>query len=178
MKLAAGNKVVYPSLGPCLIGPVIEKTVSNSQISFYHLELLDDSGGTLLVPVNKVEEIGIRLLLKRSDIPKLLGKLRLTAIPTKDWKQRANDNLKRLTSGSAFDLAEIVESLSELKKVKSLSFRENWTLERAKKLLICEISEVMGETRNFAEKKVDQALSAERKERKLPRALPTGLHAA
>ncbi|MGH9799851.1 MAG: hypothetical protein ACRD82_05755, partial [Blastocatellia bacterium] len=104
--------------------------------------------------------------------------LKQTAIPTKDWKQRATDNNNRLTSGSAFDLAEIVESLSELKKTKSLSFRENWTLERAKKLLVCEISEVTGETKRAAEKKVDQALSAEKKERKLSMVNVTGPHAA
>jgi RNA polymerase-interacting CarD/CdnL/TRCF family regulator len=48
----------------------------------------------------------------------------------KDWKQRANDILRLFTSGSAFDLAEIVGSLTELNKTKTLSLRESWTLER------------------------------------------------
>ena len=63
-----------------------------------------------------------------------------------------------MTSGSAFDLAEVVESLTELSTRKSLSFRESWTLERAKRLLVCEISEVTGETKSAAEEKVEQAL--------------------
>lgn len=178
MKLTVGSKVVYPSLGPCLIGPVVRKTVADRHVNFYHLALLDDSGGELFVPVEKAEEIGIRMLLKRSEIPKLLGLLKQTAVPTKDWKQRASDNLKRLTSGSAFDLAEIVESLSELKNTKSLSFRENWMLERAKKLLVCEISEVMGKTKSDTEKKVDQALNAEKNLGNIPNIAITGMHAA
>jgi hypothetical protein len=54
----------------------------------------------------------------------------LKAEIAKDRKQRANDILKRFTSGSAFDLAEVVESLTELGKTKMLTLRESWTLTR------------------------------------------------
>jgi CarD family transcriptional regulator len=158
--LTSGNKVVYPSQGPCLIGPVVKKVIDGKQISFYQLALLDDSGGELLVPVDKAQTIGIRPLLNRSDIPKVLGLLKEPPGANKDWQQRANDNFKLLTSGSAFDLAEVVKSLTRLSEKKALSFRESRTLEKARKLLIGEISEVMGETKSAAEKHVDEALKA------------------
>ncbi|MGH9753812.1 MAG: CarD family transcriptional regulator [Blastocatellia bacterium] len=160
MILTIGNKVSYPSQGPCLIGPVIKIIVDGRPIRFYQLALLDDSGGELLVPVDKVQAIGIRPLLNRSDIPKLLGMLKMPAGTSKDWKQRANDNFKLLTSGSAFDLAEVVKSLTGLGEKKALSFRESQTLEKARKLLIGEISEVMGETKSAAEEQIDEALKA------------------
>jgi hypothetical protein len=47
-----------------------------------------------------------------------------------------------------------------LSKAKALSLREIWTLARARKLLVCEISEVMGETESAAEEQLDQALRA------------------
>ena len=134
--------------------------VAGEPRSFYHLIVLDDSGGELFVPVDKVQTIGIRPLVKRSDVPKLLGQLMKTSEMARDWKQRANDILRLFTSGSAFDLAEIVGSLTELSKTKSLSLRESWTLVRARQLLVCEISEVMGETKSAAEEQVDQALRA------------------
>jgi CarD family transcriptional regulator len=124
------------------------------------LVVLDDSGGELFVPVDKVQAIGIRPLLERSEIPKLLDQLMKRAKIAEDWKQRAKDNLKLFATGSAFDLAEIIKSLTELRETKTLSLRENWTLERARKLLICEIAEVMGETKIAAEEQVDQALKA------------------
>jgi RNA polymerase-interacting CarD/CdnL/TRCF family regulator len=162
--LSVGNKVIYPSQGPCLIGPVVRKVVDGRPISFYQLALLDDSGGELLVPVDKAQAIGIRLLLKRSDIPKLLSLLKKPAGAAKDWKQRANDNFKLLSSGSAFDLAEVVKSLTKLSETKLLSFRESQMLEKARRLLICEIAEVMGETKSAAEEQVDKALKARKSE--------------
>jgi CarD family transcriptional regulator, regulator of rRNA transcription len=156
--LTSGNKVVYPSQGPCLIGPVVKKVIDGKQISFYQLALLDDSGGELLVPVDKAQTIGIRPLLNRSDVPKVLGLLKDPPGAYKDWQQRANDNFKLITSGSAFDLAEVVKSLTRLSEKKALSFRESRTLEKARKLLIGEISEALGETKSAAEGHVDEAL--------------------
>ena len=160
MILTVGSKVVYPCQGPCLVGAVVERLVAGEPRSFYHLIVLDDRGGELFVPVDRVQTISVRPLVKRSDVPKLLGHLMETTKVAKDWKQRANDILRLFTSGSAFDLAEIVGSLTELSKAKDLSLRESWTLARARKLLVCEISEVMGETKSAAEEQVDQALRA------------------
>jgi CarD family transcriptional regulator, regulator of rRNA transcription len=92
--LTVGSKVVYPCQGPCLVGAVVERSVAGEPRSFYHLIVLDDSGGELFVPVDKVRAIGIRPLAQRSDIPKLLGHLMETTKVAKDWKQRANDILK------------------------------------------------------------------------------------
>jgi CarD family transcriptional regulator len=157
---SVGNKVVYPCQGPCLIDTVINRVVNDRPRSFYHLVVLDGSGGELYVPVDKAQAIGIRPLLERSDIPELLDQLTKTTRIAMDWKQRANDNLKLFISGSAFDLAKIIESLTELREMKGLTLREKATLDRARKLLVCEISEVMGETKIAAEERVDQALEA------------------
>src|SRR5215470_13253304 len=111
MTLSVGNKVVYPSQGPCLIGAVVKKVVGGRSMSFYQLALLDDSGGELFVPVDKVGVVGIRELLGKSEIPKLFGQLKKLPAVVTHWKQRTLDNTKLLASGSAFDLAQVIESL-------------------------------------------------------------------
>ena len=158
MILTSGNKVVYPSQGPCLIGPVIKKVIDGRPISFYQLALLDDSGGELFVPVDKAQTIGIRPMLNRSDIPKLLDLLKGPSGADKDWRQRAVDNFKLLTSGWTCDLAEVGKSLTKLREKRALSLRESRTLEKARKLRIGEASEVMGETKSPAEEQIDEAL--------------------
>jgi RNA polymerase-interacting CarD/CdnL/TRCF family regulator len=158
MTLTVGSKVVYPCQGPCLVGEAVERVVAGERRSFYHLIVLDDKGSELFIPVDRVQTIDVRLLVKRSDVPKLLDQLTKTSEMSRDWKRRADGILRLFTSGSAFDLAEIVGSLTELGNAKTLSLRESWTLARARKLLICEISEVMGETKSAAEERVDQIL--------------------
>jgi CarD family transcriptional regulator, regulator of rRNA transcription len=162
MMLSVGNKVVYPNQGPCLIGAVVNKVIGGRPTSFYRLVIMDDSGDTLFVPLDKITTLGIRQLMAKSEIPRLLSHLKKGAVTEKNWKQRALDNAKLLSSGSAFDLAEVVESLTELSATRALLPRDRQILERAKKILICEISEVMGETRSAAEEQVDEALKSEK----------------
>lgn len=162
MTLGVGNKVIYPSQGPCRIGRIVTRVIDGTPIEFYHLLVLAEGGGELYVPVGKAQAIGIRLLLDKSDIPGLLGQLKKTVATADHWKQRADYNSKMSTSGSAFDLAEVVESLTELRDTKALTLGEARTLERARRLLIDEISEVMGETKQEAEQQVDVALKAQK----------------
>jgi CarD family transcriptional regulator len=163
MVLNIGNKVIYPSHGPCLISSIVDKVVNEQVMTFYQLSVLNDGRGTLLVPIEKAKTIGLRPLLKKPEIPRLLDQLKRPSKASPDRKQRVRDNLKLLLSGSAFDLAEIVESLSELVETKALSQGERGTLERAKRLLVCEIAEVTGETKEEVEEQVDQALIARTK---------------
>lgn len=163
LTLAPGDKAMYPGVGPCLIGRVEKRIVDARAVMFYHLIVLDGSRGELFIPVEKAVFIGVRLMIKKSEIPKLLAHLQERANIADNWKQRASDNSKLFTSGSPFDLAEIVASLTELSDTRSLTVGEARTLERARRLLVCEISEVMGETKSAAEEQVDQALKARNK---------------
>jgi len=164
MVMNSGNKVVYPYQGPCRIGALVKKVFGGRPMSFYSLTVMDGSGDVLFVPVDKVETLGIRQLIEKSEIPRLLCRLRreakTTILPstTMNWKQRAMDNSKLLASGSPFDLAKIIGSLSQLNETKALSPRDRQMLDKAKKNLICEISEVMGETKSAVEEQVNHAL--------------------
>jgi RNA polymerase-interacting CarD/CdnL/TRCF family regulator len=158
--LTTGNKAVYPGQGPCRIGSVVKRVVDARVMMFYHLTMLDDNRGDLFVPVEKARSIGVRLLMKKSEIPGLLAHLKKSAKTADNWKQRATDNLKLFASGSPYDLAEVVASLTELSVTRSLTLAESGTLGRARRLLICEISEVMGETKAAVEEQVDRALRA------------------
>jgi CarD family transcriptional regulator len=145
------------------MGPIVNKVVGGKPTSFYHLVVLDDGGGELFVPVDKVNDMGIRQMLPKADIPKLLGQLKKAAKTAKprtarNWKQRAVDNLKLFTSGSAFDLVKVIESLNDLSGTRALTPSEKSTLERARKLLIGEISEVMEESKNVIAEQLDEAL--------------------
>src|SRR5262245_54399647 len=63
-----------------------------------------------------------------------------------------------MRSGSIYEVADVLKSLTFLAKSKSLSFREKRMLDRAKFLIISEVSEVMRETAASIEGRVDRAL--------------------
>jgi RNA polymerase-interacting CarD/CdnL/TRCF family regulator len=160
MMLTVGKKVVYPAQGPCLIGALVNKIVDGRQMMFYQLIVLNNGGGKMFVPVDNVQAVGIRPLLRKTEIPKLMDRLKQPTQAADNCKKRARDNLKLLASGSAFDLAIVVESLTELSETKKLSFGEHRMLDRARALLVYEISEVIGETKEEVEQQVDMALKA------------------
>jgi len=63
-----------------------------------------------------------------------------------------------MRTGSIYDMADVLKSLTFLAKSKSLSFREKRMLDRAKSLIISEISEVMQTTAQAIEDRVNEAL--------------------
>jgi CarD family transcriptional regulator len=63
-----------------------------------------------------------------------------------------------MRTGSVYDVVEVLKSLTFLSKSKSLSFREKRMLDRAKFLVVSEITEVMAEKTPIVEDKVDKAL--------------------
>ena len=65
-----------------------------------------------------------------------------------------------MRSGSIYEVADVLKSLTFLAKSKSLSFREKRMLDRAKFLIISEVSEVMRETAPAIEGRVWTARSS------------------
>ena len=63
-----------------------------------------------------------------------------------------------MRTGSIYDMADVLKSLTFLSKSKSLSFREKRMLDRAKALIISEVSEVMRQKPPDVESRVDSAL--------------------
>jgi CarD family transcriptional regulator len=158
MVLTSGSKIIYPSRGPCLVGQIVERIIDQRSMRFYQLFPLDEEGGDLFVPVEKVATVGVRRLLKAAEIPKLMAHVTSAAVVSQDYRQRNLHNLKLLASGSAFDLGEIIGSLTDFRAGKSLSTGERKTLDKAKKLLSREIAEVMGTTIEEALEQVEEAL--------------------
>jgi len=160
VNLTVGDRVVYPGQGPCRLDQIVAKPVGDETVSFYRLSVLDDSGAELFVPVDRAKLIGLRLLIGMKDVPRLLNTMTAVMSFADNWKERNNDNVRLLKSGSAFDLAMLVKSLTQLSDSKSLSFGEMKMLEKARSLLAREICEVTGQTESQVEEQIDAALKS------------------
>ena len=112
-----------------------------------------------MVPVDNVDGVGLRRAIDGDDVKKLFNLLGNGKIDNhQNWKGRFKDNSDKMRTGSIRDVIDVLKSLNSLSKSKNLSFREKRMLDRSKFLVVSEISEVMGETSDSVEGRVEKAL--------------------
>ena len=158
MTFEVGDKVIYPNHGLGIVERIEEKTILGTTCGFYHLRIVANET-TVLVPVSNVDGVGLRRAISDEDVERLFGLLGDGKIDNhQNWKGRFKDNSDKMRSGSIYEVADVLKSLTFLAKSKSLSFREKRMLDRAKFLIISEVSEVMRETAAAIEGRVDHAL--------------------
>jgi len=152
-----GDKVIYPNHGLGVIQQIETKTIMGTTCGFYYLRMANET--TVLVPVDNVDGVGLRRAVNDDEIARLFSLLGDGKIDShQNWKGRFKDNSDRMRTGSIYDVVEVLKSLTFLAKSKSLSFREKRMLDRAKFLIISEVSEVMRESAAAIEGRVDGAL--------------------
>ena len=158
MTFEVGDKVIYPNHGLGVVEKVEEKTILGTTCGFFHLRILSNET-TVLVPVANVDNVGLRRAITDEEVERLFLLLGDGKIDNhQNWKGRFKDNSDKMRTGSIYDMADVLKSLTFLAKSKSLSFREKRMLDRAKFLIISEVSEVMRETAVAIEGRVDNAL--------------------
>ena len=132
--------------------------VERTTCGFYHLKMVANET-TVLVPLDNVDGVGLRRAIGDEEIERLFTLLGDGKIDNhQNWKGRFKDNSDRMRTGSIYDVVEVLKSLTFLARSKNLSFREKRMLDRAKFLVISEISEVAHEKTAQIEEKVDRAL--------------------
>ena len=145
MTFEVGDKVIYPNHGLGIVERIEDKTILGTTCGFYHLRIVANET-TVLVPVSNVDGVGLRRAISDHEVERLFGLLGDGKIDNhQNWKGRFKDNSDKMRSGSIYDVADVLKSLTFLAKSKSLSFREKRMLDRAKFLIISEVSEVMRE---------------------------------
>ena len=134
------QKVVYPSQGVGMILSIEEKKFKDEKIPYYVI-YLEVSDMTIMVPVGKAEELGIRAIVPKEEALRALELIgeEYEPIPS-DWKLRYQMNLDLLKKGSVMDIATIVRSLYHRSKVKELPILERKLYDSALKLLEDEVS--------------------------------------
>ena len=141
-----------------IVERIEDKTILGTTCGFYHLRIVANET-TVLVPVSNVDGVGLRRAISDEEVERLFGLLGDGKIDNhQNWKGRFKDNSDKMRSGSIYEVADVLKSLTFLAKSKSLSFREKRMLDRAKFLIISEVSEVMRETAAAIEGRVDGAL--------------------
>ncbi len=154
--------VVYPAHGVAEIESIEERDISGTKLSFMIMKVLDTQM-TVMVPVNNINNVGIRPLIGKSEIDKVYGILKQkdVHIDNQTWNRRYREYMEKIKSGNATEIAEVLRDLNILKKGKELSFGERKMYDTAKTLLVNEIFISRKLNKSAVEKKITDALGKE-----------------
>ena len=153
-----GDKVIYPNHGLTIVETIEERTILGTTCGFYKLRMISN-GTTVLVPLGNVESVGLRRAIDDGEVDRLFLLLSNGKVDKhQNWKGRFKDNSDKMRTGSIYDVVDVLKNLTLLSKSKSLSFREKRMLDRAKFLVISEISEVVSQSSEEIEERVSSSL--------------------
>ena len=154
-----GNRVIYPNHGVGIIEKISNRLVQGKFERFYLLRICSNDI-LVMVPTANAGDVGLRKIIERPDVDQLLSFLASNQFLTqKDWKDRFKENSERMRTGSIFHVAEVFKNLVYLSRMKPLSFREKRMLDRARFLLISELSTVMNVQEPEIEDRIEKAVT-------------------
>jgi CarD family transcriptional regulator len=138
LNFAIGDHVVYPLQGVGIINKIEEKTLRGNTSLYYEI-FLEISDMTVMVPVDKIEELGIRSIVEPSEALQAINGIsnKLEQVPV-DWKARYQMNVDLLREGSIASIAKVVQILYHRSKIKELPVQERKLYDNALRILIDE----------------------------------------
>ena len=135
-----GERIVYPNHGVAVIENISTRSFG-SQFEQFYLLRLTYSSTTVMVPVSHARDVGLRKVTKNGEVNRVLEYLGHGSCKCcQDWKTRFKENSERMRVGGLLAVAEVLKALIMLQQEKPLSFREKKMLDRARHMLVTEVS--------------------------------------
>lgn len=138
--------------GVGVIDSIEERDVLGEKAQYYIMRFM---GGkmTAMIPVKTADTVGLRKIIDEDVFNEVMEFLKKEPECCCDnWNQRYRENMQKLKSGSVFDVADVVKSLSFRENQRGLSTGERKMLMTARSVLAGELSAVSGEdTEHFTE---------------------------
>lgn len=156
-----GDSVVYPMHGAGVIEDIENKEILGKQQSYYVMRMpIGDM--KVMVPMENAAEVGVRDVICKSEAEKVMEAFRTVETDViQNWSKRFRDNMVRIKSGNAFEVAAVVKSLMLRDRQKGLSTGERKMLANAKQILISEIVVATGNDHASIEKRLVEMVDEE-----------------
>jgi len=154
-----GDRVIYPNQGLGVIEDIQQEAYNGESFKILHLRILANNT-LVLVPSSSAEEIGIRKLISERAVKEIFDYMKNGEVEVSmNWKGRYKEHVNLMKSGTILDMVAVLKSLYYLSLIKPLSFREKKMMEKAKELVVTEISEASSLPTTQIERKIIHTLS-------------------
>lgn len=158
MGFKVGDRVVYPHHGAAIIEKKETKEVQGQKTDYLVLRMAHGEM-TLSVPVDKAEEVGMRWPISKEDVEDLFEVLQRRDVrEPANWSRRFKNHQEKLKSGDVYQVAEVVRNLALRDRDKGLSAGEKTLFNKARSVLVSELSFALNVTEDDALDKVAAAL--------------------
>lgn len=124
MGFNVGDPVVYPAQGGGYIREIAEREVMGERNIYYVIELLRKPG-TIMVPVEKAERLGLRPPLAGADRDALVRALGEARDLASGWPARQREIGRALSESDPLELARMLASLHRRHQLRPLSGTEH-----------------------------------------------------
>lgn len=153
-----GDKIVHPMHGAGIIARIEELEILGERREYYVLDV-SCGGMGVKIPVGSCREIGVRPVVDKEEIPKVLEILAREPDRMPDnWNKRYRENMDILKTGDIEAVAGLVRNLTRSEEVKKLSSGEKRMLSNATRILLSEIMLVEDIGHDEAEEMVKKAM--------------------
>ena len=159
MKFKKGETVIYPQHGACIVQGTQKKTMLGETREYLVLRSVIGEM-TLSVPLDKIDEVGVRPPVSADELEDLVSVLSKPdpRVPS-NWSRRFKNHQEKLKSGDVYQVAEVVRNLAARNRDAALSAAERTMYERARINLISEIAPALKVSAEAAEQYLDDALA-------------------
>ena len=158
MSFKAGDRVVYPHHGAAVIEKKEKKDFMGVETEYLVLRMAHGEM-TLSVPVDKVDDVGMRWPISGDDVDDLFDVLKKRDVrEPQNWSRRFKNHQEKLKSGDVYQVAEVVRNLALRDREKGLSAGEKTLYQKARNVLVSELSFALDVSEDDAMDKVDGAL--------------------
>jgi CarD family transcriptional regulator len=158
MTYKAGDRVVYPHHGAAIIEKTEMVELNGEKKKYFVLKTAHDEL-TVRVPVDKVDEVGMRPPISLEDVEDLFVLLSKKDVrEPANWSRRFKNHQEKLKSGDVYQVAEVVRNLALREKAKGLSAGEKNMYTKARKVLVSELSFALNVSEEAAMDQVEEQL--------------------
>jgi CarD family transcriptional regulator len=158
MTFKAGDRVVYPHHGAAIIERTEMLELNGEKKKYFVLKTAHDDL-TVRVPVDKVDEVGMRPPISLEDVEDLFVLLAKKDVrEPANWSRRFKNHQEKLKSGDVYQVAEVVRNLALREKAKGLSAGEKNMYTKARKVLVSELSFALDVSEEAAMDQVEEQL--------------------
>lgn len=158
MTFKSGDRVVYPHHGAAIIEKTETIEFDGQKTKYFVLKTAHDDL-TVRVPVDKVDEVGMRPPISLEDVEDLFVLLAKKDVrEPANWSRRFKNHQEKLKSGDVYQVAEVVRNLALRESAKGLSAGEKNMYSKARKVLVSELSFALDVSEDDAMEQVDAQL--------------------